>query len=52
MDESQFNVHFNSILVMSGQWGDVNALCSRTAIQLEKYRPQAGLKLETTRSVG
>ena len=53
MDDSQFYLLFNSISVISGQWGNDNErLClMEPSLGLKRSLPQVELKLGTARSV-
>ena len=54
MDDLRFNVLFNSISVISGQWADdTERLCAmEPRLRLKRSSPQAGLELTTARLVG
>ena len=52
MDDLQFNVLFNSILVISGEWeGDNERLCAMEShLWLKGFLPSMGMKPRTARS--
>ena len=53
MDDLQFYVHFNSVSVNLGLYGDHKRLCAmEPGLYLEKIQPSEGIKPGTTSRLG